>query len=80
MNKMNNNNTTVFNILEFGAISDKITICSEAFAAAIKACSEAGGGTVYVPAGNFLTGSIRMNSNINLYFTVKYFLRLLFPN
>jgi polygalacturonase len=69
MNKMNNSsrNTTVFNILDFGAVSDKITICSEAFAAAIKACSEAGGGTVYVPAGNFLTGSIRMNSNINLY-------------
>src|SRR6185312_10211314 len=35
--------------------------------AAIEEASEAGGGTVYFPAGNYLTGSIHLKSNITLY-------------
>jgi polygalacturonase len=56
-----------FNIHDFGAVGDGVNICTDAFAAAIKAASEVGGGTVYVPAGTYLTGSIRLKSNINLY-------------
>jgi len=58
--------STMFNITEFGAIPDGITSCTNAFIKAINTCSESGGGTVYVPAGKFLTGSIRLKSNINL--------------
>lgn len=58
--------STNFNITEFGAIPDGITSCTHAFTTVINACSEAGGGTVYVPAGKFLTGPIRLKSNINL--------------
>jgi polygalacturonase len=58
--------STNFNVTEFGAIPDGVTSCTKAFASAINRCSEAGGGTVYVPAGKFLTGPIILKSNINL--------------
>ncbi|MEY2999929.1 MAG: hypothetical protein RL648_143, partial [Verrucomicrobiota bacterium] len=35
--------------------------------AAIAASTAAGGGTVYFPAGNYLTGSVQMESNLTLY-------------
>jgi len=59
--------STTFNVTEFGAVPEGITSCTQAFAAAVNTCSEAGGGTVYVPAGKFLTGPIRLKSNINLH-------------
>lgn len=58
--------TTVFNITDFGAVPDGVTLCSRAFEEAIKAASERGGGTVYVPAGRYLTGTIYLRSNITL--------------
>jgi polygalacturonase len=57
---------TVFNITEYGAVPDGVTLCSKAFEEAIKAASGAGGGTVYVPAGRYLTGTIYFRSNITL--------------
>ncbi|MGD1045969.1 MAG: glycoside hydrolase family 28 protein [Bacteroidota bacterium] len=54
-------------IVEFGAIPDGYTMNTKAFADAIAACAKAGGGTVVVPAGTWLTGPIRLESNINLY-------------
>lgn len=48
----------------------------EAFARAIKACHEAGGGQVVVPQGRFETGPIHLLSNVNLHLeegaTVKF--------
>jgi polygalacturonase len=40
---------------------------TSAFAKAIAACAEAGGGQVLVPAGIWLTGPIQLKSNINLH-------------
>ena len=34
---------------------------------AINACAASGGGTVYLPAGTYLSGSIHLKSNINLF-------------
>ncbi|UZQ86492.1 hypothetical protein ODU73_000942 [Thermoclostridium stercorarium] len=59
--------TTVFNITDFGAVPDGKTLCTEAFKKAVKKCEEAGGGTIYVPAGKFLTGPIHLVSNTNLH-------------
>ncbi len=53
-------------ILDFGAVPDGATLCTTAFAAAVKACSAAGGGTVLVPPGTFYTGPIHLASNITL--------------
>jgi polygalacturonase len=55
-----------FIITAFGAKEGGTANCSEAFAGAIEACAAAGGGRVVVPAGVWLTGPIRLKSNINL--------------
>ena len=54
-----------FCITKYGATDT--TVCTEAIAEAIAACSEAGGGRVIVPAGEWLTGPIHLKSNVNLY-------------
>jgi len=64
---INSKGSSIYNILDFGAVNDGETLCTEAFKNAIKEASNCGGGTVYVPAGSFLTGSIMLKSNINLY-------------
>ena len=56
-----------FEVVEYGAVPDGRTKNTRAFAAAIAACSEAGGGTVVVPPGTWLTGPIRLASNVNLH-------------
>ncbi|MGN6602806.1 MAG: glycoside hydrolase family 28 protein [Ginsengibacter sp.] len=55
-----------FSIKDFGAVGDGQTLNTQAFAKAINACSNAGGGKVIVPAGLWLTGPIEMKSNVNL--------------
>lgn len=59
--------TGFFNVRDFGAIPDGETLNTAAIRAAIAACAEAGGGTVYFPAGRYLTGSLHMESNLTLY-------------
>lgn len=56
-----------FNITDYGAKGDSVTDCTAAFAKAIAACSEAGGGKVIVPEGKFSTGPIHLKSNVNLH-------------
>ena len=48
----------VFNVLDYGAHKDGSTNSTEAFRSAIQAARAAGGGTVFVPAGNYVTGPI----------------------
>jgi DNA sulfur modification protein DndE len=55
------------NVLDFGAVRDGHTMNTEAFARAIASCSSAGGGTVIVPEGEYLTGPIRLASGINFH-------------
>jgi polygalacturonase len=54
-------------ITQYGAVGDGTTNCSEAIKKAINSCNKAGGGSVIVPAGNFLTGPIYLKSNVNLH-------------
>jgi polygalacturonase len=60
------NNENVFNIKTFGATGDGTTLDSPSINKAIDACVQAGGGTVYFPAGTYLSGSIHLRSNIHL--------------
>ena len=55
------------NIVDFGAVSDGVTLNTKAFADAINAVSEKGGGKVIVPAGIWLTGPIILKSNLEIY-------------
>ncbi len=58
---------TPCNIRAFGAVGDGKTLDSPAIDRAIQAASQSGGGTVYVPAGTYLSGSIHLTNNINLF-------------
>lgn len=57
----------IYSILDYGGKGDGKTMNTEAFAKAIKACSENGGGTVEVPKGVWLTGPIELMSNVNFH-------------
>ena len=54
----------VFNVLDYGAHPDGSTNSTEAFRSAIQAAKAAGGGTVFVPAGNYVTGPIELVSDL----------------
>ena len=56
-----------FDITRFGAPANPANDSSAAIARAIEACSAAGGGRVVIPAGTFLTGPVRLKSNVNLH-------------
>jgi len=56
-----------FDVCRFGAVGDGKTLCTKAFNDAIATCASRGGGTVYVPAGTYYSGTIVMKSNINLH-------------
>lgn len=56
-----------FRITDYGAVGDGQADCTEAFAKAISAAHDAGGGRVVVPAGAFFSGPIHLKSNVNLH-------------
>ncbi len=56
-----------YNVRDFGAKGDGITMDTKSINSAIDKAASAGGGTVYFPAGNYLSGSIHLQSNISLY-------------
>ncbi len=57
----------IYNIKNFGATGDGLALDSKAINTAIQTAANNGGGTVFIPAGNYLCGSIRLKSNIHLY-------------
>lgn len=56
-----------FNVVDFGARGDGKTNNTAAINAAIEAAAKNGGGTVFVPAGDFLSFTIRLKSHITLF-------------
>ena len=58
---------SVLNVRSFGAVGDGTNLDSPAINQAIAAAAATGGGTVFVPAGTYLSGSIHLTNNINLY-------------
>ena len=61
------NDPGVYSVRAFGATGDGKTLDTAAINKAIDSAAAAGGGTVYFPAGNYLSVSIRLKSNIALY-------------
>jgi len=55
-----------FNARNFGATGDGKHLDSPAINKAVDAAAAAGGGTVLIPAGTYLSGSIHLKSNIHL--------------
>ncbi len=54
------------NVRDYGAKGDGETNDTESINRAIEACSEAGGGTVVLPTGVYMAGTIYLKSNVNL--------------
>ncbi len=57
----------MFIITDYGAVGDGKTVNNVAIQNAIEACSQAGGGTVVVPAGLFITGTLWLRNNVELH-------------
>jgi polygalacturonase len=57
---------TNYNVLDYGAKNDSSKLCTSAIAKAIAAAGKKGGGTIYFPAGKYLTGTIHLKSNITI--------------
>ena len=55
-----------FNVRHYGAAGDGTVNDAPAINKAIDACNAAGGGTIFIPAGIYTTGSIHLKSNVTL--------------
>lgn len=54
------------NAAEQGAAGDGKTLNTQAIQTAIDLCSQAGGGTVYFPPGNYVSGTLFLKSNVTM--------------
>ena len=58
--------TGIYNVVDFGAVGDGKTLDTKAIQAAVDACSKNGGGTVFLPAGTYLSGTIYLKDHVML--------------
>ena len=63
--------TRTYNIRDFGAKGDGVTLDTAAVQAALDACTNDQGGMVLVPAGTFVIGTIQMKSNVTLHIAAQ---------
>ena len=57
----------VFNVKAYGATGNKTGNARVAIQKAIDACARAGGGTVYLPPGDYTSGTLHLRSHVRLY-------------
>lgn len=55
-----------FNVRDFGATGIRNENATKKIQAAVEACFNSGGGTVYIPPGDYTVGTIRLKDNVNL--------------
>lgn len=56
---------SVYNIMDYGAVPDSEEVCTKAIQKAIDLCDK--GGTVYIPGGTFISGTLFLKSNMTLF-------------
>jgi hypothetical protein len=61
----------IYDIRDFGAKGDGVTLDTAALQAAIDACNRDQGGTVLVPAGVFVIGTTELKSNVTLHIAAQ---------
>ena len=64
-----------YNVREFGAVGDGVTLDTAAIQGAVDACAAAGGGRVTLPAGRYLSGSVFLKSHVELHLEMGAVLR-----
>ena len=57
----------IYNVRDFGAKGDGKTLDTNAIQAAIDKCFNDKGGTVLIPAGEFLSGTLELKSNVTIH-------------
>lgn len=57
---------SAFNVRDYGAVGDGQRLDTAALNRAVTACAKAGGGTVVVPPGRYLTGTVTLQSHVTL--------------
>jgi polygalacturonase len=57
----------IFDVYDYGAAGDGVTLDTEAIQAAVDDCARSGGGKVYLHNGRFLSGTICLKDNVTLY-------------
>ncbi len=67
--------STIFNVVDFGAVGDGNTLNTAAIQKAVDACAAAGGGQVVVPAGIFLSGAVFLKSQVEFHLSLGAVLR-----
>jgi len=58
----------MYNVKDYGAKGDGINIDSIGIQKAIDACAENGGGTVFIPAGTYVCGTMHLKSHVHILF------------
>ena len=58
---------TVFNVKDFGATGIKTDKARESIQRAVDACAEAGGGMVYLPPGEYTSGTIHLRAHVRFF-------------
>ncbi|SIO51186.1 glycoside hydrolase family 28 protein [Chitinophaga niabensis] len=61
----------IYNIRDFGAQGDGVTLDTKAIQSAINTCAQAQGGMVLIPAGIFVTGTLELKSNVTLHIAAQ---------
>lgn len=59
--------TGTYNVRDFGAEGDGKALDTAAFQKAIDRCNSEMGGTVLIPAGNYIIGTVQLKSNVRLH-------------
>ncbi len=59
-----------YNIIDYGAVANGKTVNTAAIQKAIDACTQKGGGVVYIPSGEFITGTISLKSNVDFHLEI----------
>ena len=57
----------IFNVRDYGAIADTTVLSTHAIQRAIDDCHQAGGGTVWIPAGKYLCTELILKDNITFH-------------
>ncbi len=67
ISSLSSNAQNYYNVITYGAKNDSSKLATLAIRNAIDAASKKGGGTIYFPAGKYLTGPIHLKSNITIF-------------